>query len=150
MRVGKAWFARDVALCRDYLAGLGLELIADSWVRAIVVSDPKLRERVERDGLTIAPPDEVKRRVHDDPRLVWLGTGTTLGCSLDVAGLQQGRLVAIVGASVYNDGYAGISLRAVVGDSWGAALVRFRGGRQRSLSPTLPKVAGRPHGDDAV
>lgn len=38
---------------------------------------------------------------------------------------------AIVGASAFNDGFAGISLRPVVGSSWGPALRCFYCGRQQ-------------------
>jgi hypothetical protein len=121
----KEWFPRDWGNLLDWPALAGCQVIADSSAR-VLAAGPGLsaaREMPDRypdlealmSRFRYASTDELFALASRDPNIVWLTCGSQLSAPslwLDrhSSAMDSVRYYAIVGCSIFNMGYAGISL----------------------------------------
>jgi hypothetical protein len=140
---GKSWFLADLVQCETYLARRDLVPVCDFAVKAVILDRIKeLKTPEVTDNLAVLErvpvmkTDALTRAVREDERVVWISCGTSVGLYLmqkDVhPELADGRLVGIAAASVFNAGYAGLSLHEWRGGKPERLITRFYGGRESS------------------
>ena len=152
----KSWFLADLSLCEHHVTQLGLVLVCDFSVKALILD--RIANHGDRPEVVTHAPvlDRVPIKsekslvpiVQERDDVVWISCGTPLGLPLLFepvrSRIPERRIVGVVGASALNDGYAGLFLHRWLERRLEDQIVGFYGGRviQGSSDGNIPRNRG--------
>lgn len=111
-----ALFGHDLSLAMEFLRKRGLIPVCDPSVERLSISSfpcshPEFLEVYDRVIFTDMPV--LEKLTQDDPSIVWISLGSPMGIAANKYFdnfRRNGQVYGIVGASLFNDGYAGLKL----------------------------------------
>jgi hypothetical protein len=140
-RFAKSWFLADLSLCEQYLSQLGLVVVCDFSVRTLILDriayhghrPEVVTHAAVLDRVPIKRETSLVPIVQERDDVVWISCGTPFGPPLFFEAVQsripERRIVGVVGASAFNDGYAGLFLHSWWERRLEDPIIGFYGGR---------------------
>lgn len=142
-KLGKRAFPRDFLLCSQWCEERGLRPFCDFGIRQVIVKAlsypnyPPLPPEDRRicDKILFLPNEAAREKCRTDPKSIGIFLGSSTVSPFwrnngNKAGLREGQLIGVAGASVFNCGYAGIRIYHWLQDEPRELVAHFYGGKQ--------------------